>query len=302
MTRWTGRAIPVWSFAVAAAAGIASGIGVFARGDGAFDTVTSVRGETFEMITTGVYAYNARRVVAEGVGWDLFTLVVAVPAMVAAAALVARGSFRARFVVAGLFGYFFYAYLEYAVTWAFGPLFPLFVVIYAASLAGIGLVAVDVGRDGVKGWFDTGFPRRAWPMLLVGMSLLLTVLWLGRIAQGLTAGVGGLLLGETTMTVQALDLGLVVPVSGVVAVLAWRGSEVGYAISAAYVITFVALSAAIASMLLSAWVVEGVAEIPPIAIFGLAAATGGWLATRIYRRLHAGCAQTAVPSLSATPA
>ena len=45
--------------------------------------------------------------------------------------------FACLFVAAGLFGYFVYQYLEYSVTWAFGPLFPLFIAIYAASLAGI---------------------------------------------------------------------------------------------------------------------------------------------------------------------
>ncbi len=283
-------------------AGIASAIGVFARGDGSFELVTSVRGETYPMATTGVYASNALRVVAEGIGWDAFTLVIVVPAMLIAALLLARGSYRALIVVGGLFGYFLYMYLEYAVTWAFGPLFPLFILIEATSLIGLGLVAVDVGRAGVAGRIGDGFPRRAWPALLVAMSGLLTLMWLGRIATGLTTGIDGLLLGETTMTVQALDVGLVVPISLAVAWLTWRGSEVGYVISAAYSVTFVAMSAAIASMVVSAALVEGVAEVVPIAIFGLATALGAWLSIRMYRCIAPAAARVEPAMASPMPA
>lgn len=53
---------------VALLAAVAAALGVFARGDGSFVTVTSARGEVYEMATTGVYANNALQVVAEGVG------------------------------------------------------------------------------------------------------------------------------------------------------------------------------------------------------------------------------------------
>ncbi len=298
----TQPAISGLALVSAGLAGIASAIGVFVRGSGTYETVTSVRHETYEMATSGVYAYNAQRVVAEGVGWDVFTLFAAVPAMALAAILVARGSFRGRLVVGGLFGYFLYQYLEYSVTWAFGPLFLLFVAIYAASLVGLGLVATDLGGLGIAGRFGAGFPRRAWPSLLVGMGTLLTVLWLGRVVGALTRGIDGVLLGETTMTVQALDLGLVVPVSIVIAVMTWRGKEAGMAASAAYAVTFVAMSAAITSMLVSAWFVEGVAEVVPISIFALATAAGAWLAVRIFRSTAPASSRSPLHASSSIPA
>ena len=98
------------------------------------------------MATDGLYAYNALRLVAEGVGWDVFTLIVIVPALLGLTLWVARGSFRGRLVAVGLLGYFAYMYLEYAVTWAFGPLFALFIAIYAASLLGIVWIGEQPGR------------------------------------------------------------------------------------------------------------------------------------------------------------
>lgn len=269
---------------VALLAGIASALGVFARGDGTVETVTNARGVVYEMVTTGVYAYNAQRVVAEGIGWDIFTLLIAVPALFVAAFLVARGSFRGRLLALGLLGYFFYQYLEYAVTWAFGPLFLLFVVIYAASLAGMLWVGISLIRDGVAGRFSERFPRRSWAVLNVTMAALLTLLWVQRIvaALGGELAAGGLT-SETTMTVQALDLGLVVPTSVFVAVLTWRRSAAGYVLAAACAVTFAAMASAIVGMLLSAWAVEGTLAVAPVAIFSVAAVAAVALGARMYR-------------------
>lgn len=288
---------------VALLAGIASALGVFARGDGTVESVINTRGVAYEMVTDGVYAYNAQRVVAEGIGWDLFTLFVGVPALVVAAVLVARGSFRGRLFAAGLFGYFFYQYLEYAVTWAFGPLFLLFVVIYAASLAGVVWIGVSIAREGVAGRFSERFPRRGWAVLNIAMSAILTLLWLQRIA----AALGGDLLGtgltsETTMTVQALDLGLVVPTSAFIAVLVWRRSRAGYALAAAYSVSFVSMALAIVGMLLSAWAVEGTLEVAPVAIFGLAALAAVAIGARMYGSVVPALDDSPPPAVQSAPA
>jgi hypothetical protein len=276
----THRRLAAWGLLVALLAGVAAALGVFARGDGAFVTVTSARGETYDMATTGVYANNALEVVAEGVGWDVFTLAVAVPALVIAAAFVASGSFRGLLVLAGLFGYFLYLHLEYAVTWALGPLFPLFVATVAAS--GIGLVGAAIGlvNDDLASRFAPTFPRRTWAGLSLGMSVLLLALWTARIAEGLAASPPPLL-GETTMTVQALDLGLVVPISFVIAVAALRRNPAGLAAATAFAVTFVAMSAAIAAMMVSSWIVTGVSALPPVMVFGAAALVGLWVAWRM---------------------
>ena len=96
MTRNTRIGVTVLCLAIALLTGIASAVGLFLRGDGAFEPVTSVRGERYEMATTGDDAFNAERIVAEGIGWDIFTLLFAVPALLAALPSLAKGSLRGR--------------------------------------------------------------------------------------------------------------------------------------------------------------------------------------------------------------
>jgi hypothetical protein len=300
-----GRAGVAWLCAsVAILAAAASAFGIFARGDGSFVTVESVRGEVYDMATTGVYAYNAQQVVAEGVGWDVFTLAVGVPVMLAAAFFVARGSFLGTLAAAGMLGYFGYMYLEYAVTWAFGPLFPLFVAILAASVVGLVGVGSLLAGEPMQDRFDARFPRRAWAALSVGMSAMLVLMWGARIAQGLTGQPE--LHGETTMTVQALDLGLVVPGAVLIAVAAWRRSPAGLAAATAFAVMFVALSAAIASMMVSASIATGVLQLPPIVIFGLAAVAGLAVLARMAASVATGpasvSASRAAPAAGSRPA
>lgn len=278
-TRRTAPRLPLVNAATGVAtgvvgvlAGVAAALGVFARGDGSYLTTTTARGEIIEVATTGVYANNARQLVAEGVGWDIFTLVVAAPLLLLGAVLVARASFRGMLLAAGMLGYALYAYLEYAVTWAFGPLFPLHVLISAVSVVAL-IGTGSLVAAGLPGRFADGFPRRGWAALSIGMGLLLTLLWAGRIVESLTASVP-ILHGETTMTVQALDLGLVVPMLLVLPILAWRRIPAAMAASTAFAVTFVTMSGAIASMMISSWLVTGVPAVPPIVTFGLASIAG----------------------------
>ena len=282
MDRRADRLIAMACPVIAVLTATAAALGIFARGDGSSALVTSERGVPYEMATSGVYAYNAQRVVAEGIGWDVFTLVVIVPALLVASVFVARAAFRARLATLGLLAYLVYMYLEYAVTWAFGPAFLLHVAIYALSFTTACAVAGRMAGDRLAGRLGT-IPRRSWVALNVTMAGLLTMLWLGRIAgalQGDLATAG--LTSETTLTVQALDLGLVVPISLMSAWLVWRRAPLGTVIAAVWSIVVILMSAAIVAMLLSAALIEGELELPPIVIFTNAATAAGWIAKEIY--------------------
>jgi hypothetical protein len=269
--------------AIALLAGTAAAFGVFARGDGATATAISARGESFDYAVDGVYRYNAQRVVAEGVGWDIFTLFFAVPAMLAALPALARGSFRARLFALGLLGYFFYQYLEYAVTWAYGPLFLAFVAIYSMSLAGIAWIAPSVGLAGLPLRFGPRFPRRGMAALCFAMAAILLFMWLSIILPTMGGSAVGLLHGQTTMVVQAIDLGLVVPLCLFTGIAALRSRPIGYLLCTVFVVKAAAMASAICAMLVSAALVEGRLEAAPFAVFASAALASILLGARMYR-------------------
>jgi hypothetical protein len=121
-------------------------------------------------------------------------------------------------------------------------------------------------------------------VLCLVLALVLTALWLGRIAAGLRGDLAGaMLLGQTTLVVQALDLGLVVPLAVVTAALCWRRRPAGYVLGAVVAVKAAAMALAICVMALSAWRVEGRLEAAPLAFFAAAGAAAAWLASRMLR-------------------
>jgi hypothetical protein len=275
---------------VAILAGAAATVGVFFRGNGSVETVISPRGERFQMVVSGVYRYNAQRVVAEGIGWDVFTLFAAVPALLLCLIRLARGparALRARLFALGVLAYLFYQYLMYSVTWAFGPLFLLFVVIFAISLVAIVRIVATINMEELDSRTDPRFPALGMGIFSLAVAALLIIMWLARVVAAMNGKIEGVLLGQTTLVVQALDLGLVVPLAIFTGVTALRRRRIGYLLSSVVVIKGVAMAAAICAMLIAAWIVEGALEIMPFVIFAAAAAVALWLAIRIYRSVQA---------------
>jgi hypothetical protein len=115
---------------------------------------------------------------------------------------------------------------------------------------------------------------------------LLVLMWLGRIIPALGGEIDGVLLGQTTLVVQALDLGLIVPLAIFTGVAAWRGSALGYLLASVVAVKAFAMACAICAMLIVAWIYEGRLEVPPLLIFGAAAVAAGWLGVRMFRSLQ----------------
>jgi hypothetical protein len=264
-------------------AGIASLIGILFRGDLATTPWTTLRGEAVDVVTGGVYAWNSLAVVSEGVGWDIVTLVLAVPGTLLAAWGIARGSYRATLVALGFLVYFLYQYAMYAMFWAIGPLYPLHVLLVALSLSAVGMLVVRLDVAGAARRFDATFPRRAVAGLGVAMVVILAALWLPTVARVVVDGeVQGLLNGGATLVVPAFDLGFLVPLGMFTAIAAWRRSPVGYVLGTTVVVKAMTMGAAIVAMLLVEWMTTGELLLIPIVMFATVALVSALIGYRVY--------------------
>jgi len=171
----------------------------------------------------------------------------------------------------------------YAMTWALGPLFPLWIAIYAASLAGIVWIVSTVAPSELAERVTSRFPARGMAVFSGVMALALVAMWSQRIAAGLSGDYEtAMLLGQTTLVVQALDLGLIVPLCVFTAFAAWARRPIGYLLASVVVIKGVTMSGAILAMLVSALVVEGKPDLFGFAMFGTAFVATCLLAWRVY--------------------
>lgn len=271
MDRTMARVIVLLGTVATALAGLVSAAGVFLRGDLATSEFVTVRGEVVPVVTEGIYRFNSEGIVAEGVGWDIVTLFVVVPAALVALALMWRGSLRATLVTAGLLAYFVYQSFEYAVFWAYGALYPLYVAELALSVSALALLVYGLDLDALAGRVNGRFPRRAITGYAVFIVVVLAGLWLPVLGGTLGGEVTDELEGASTLVVPAFDLGLLVPLAIFTALATWRRLPVGYLLGTVVLVKGASMALAIAAMLLVEWQVTGELLAPPLIVFALVA-------------------------------
>lgn len=280
------RVVAGMAAVVAALAGIASAAGILLRGDLATTPFTTVRGEVVPMVMDGIYRYNAEAVVAEGVGWDLVTLLLVVPVTIVAAVLLWRGSLRAALVMGGLLAYFAYQYFEYLMFWAYGPLYPIHLLTGALGISALVLLIAGFDLAALPRSIDSRFPRRAVVGFSIAVAVVLCGLWLPTIIGTLGGEVTDELNGASTLVVPAFDLGLLVPLAVFTAVAVARRASIGYVLAMIVLVKGVCMALAIVAMLVVEWQVTGEALIPPMVIFGILALVSLAIGVRAVRAIH----------------
>jgi hypothetical protein len=283
-------------------AAVASAAGILLRGDLETRVFTTLRGDAVEYLTDGAYRFNGINMASEGIGWDLVTLLVVVPALALTLPSLLRGTLRGTLLAAGFLVYFLYQYAEYAVGLAYGPLFPVYVGIIALSVSGLALLLSRVDVAALPERFGPHFPRKAMVAFGLYMAILLGGMWVPLIAGTLTATSVPQLYGGTTLVVQAFDLGVLVPLGLFTAVTVYRRLPVGYLLSAVVIVKGASIALGIVAMLVVEWLTTGEPQLPPIIIFGLTSIAGLAIAVRMYRAIDTRPTAAIRPTASAATA
>jgi hypothetical protein len=131
------------------------------------------------------------------------------------------------------------------------------------------------------------FPRRGEIALCLLLAALLPGMWVPRILSVADGHLVGNLQGHTTLVVDAMDLGLLVPLALVAAWLVHRRHPVAYLLAPVLVVKAVAMGAAISAMVLAAWFVEGALEVGPLALFLAITASSAGIGMAVSRSIGA---------------
>jgi hypothetical protein len=217
-----------WSAALAVVALVASAVGVFAPGIFRDPAMT---------------AGNAR-------GTDVVILAVAIPALVAAMVLTARGSLRAPIVWLGALAYILYN----AVFFAYGAHFNALFLVYAATLS-LGLWSVvallrAVDVDALRAGFAPNTPIRAIAGYLLLTTALFALLWLKDVLPAIIANAAPASLkgtGMVTNPVKMTDFAFGFPLAALSAVWLWQGRVWGYLLAGAFLVYGVVEALSVAS-------------------------------------------------------
>lgn len=260
---------------IIAGAAAASSVGAF-YGEGPFEhpgesrgvySYQSIRGEEVSIYGKGLYRHMSEEVAVQGIAQDYITLFVGVPFLIVSLIWARSGSLRGRYLLAGTLAYFFVGYLFYLIMAMYNPLFLLYTLLMGSTFFALMLTLLSIGTPSNQQRIGSRFPRKYLGIFLIFNAAAIAVLWLGVVVPPLLDGSLYPLQLEhyTTLIVQGMDLGLLLPLAVVSSALLLRRRPSGYLAAPVYVIflTFqmLALTAKLIFMGLMGYVI-----IPPIFI------------------------------------
>lgn len=274
---------------IAFIAGIASATGIFSDfGTGTFE-YQSIRGKTVEIYGKGIYQHMSADVAIQGIAQDYITLFVGVPLLIISLIGYRNNSVRAHFLLAGTLGYFLVTYLFYITMGMYNVLFLAYAALLGLSFFGFFITLKQLNRLNIPELFSEKTPHRFVGWLLIVNPLMIAVLWLGVILPPLFSGTiyPDELNHYTTLIVQGLDLGLLLPACFVTGVLLLRRKSSGYLYGTTYSIFLSVLMTALTAKIV-AMAINGVNVIPVIFIIPtinvIIILSAAWLIANIKRK------------------
>ncbi len=226
--------------------------GLMGQEKGPLSEFQSIHGETVELYGKGLYKYDSVSVAAQGRAADFVTLFFAIPLLAASYVLAKKGSLRASLMLTGTLGYFLYTYMSYTFLWMYNPLFILYVALMSMSFFAFTLCMVGFNLQTTAAAFRERLPVRFLGGFQYFVGTMIGLHWLGKIAptlSGNTVPVG--LEHYTTLVIQGMDLGFVVPVAFLSGTLLMRRHPFGYILSTVMIFKGVTMLASITAMIVN---------------------------------------------------
>jgi hypothetical protein len=200
---------------------------VVGGGPGRHEALTA-HGAVVTLYGHGLYAGDTWLVGAGNRGQDVAVLLFAVPVLLLALRRYRRGGAVAAAVLTGVLAFFAYLCVSMVFATAQNRLFPVYVASAALACFGLVLAAQRLDVAAVVRALPDRPGRRTLAAYLLAVAAALTAAWLPEMVGTALRGGAAMAVGPyTSAATEALDLGLVVPVAVVAAVLVLHRVDLG---------------------------------------------------------------------------
>jgi hypothetical protein len=230
----------------------ASSVGIFSSaGPGEYE-FTSVHGQSVTIHGKGVYQHMSWDVAVQGIAQDYVTLFIGIPLLVISLYLTGKGSMKGRYLLAGTTGYFLVTYLFYMLIGMYNVLFLVYVFLLGLSFFAFLLIVLSFDLKNTSAYFTERLPVRFLGGFLIFNSIAVGLMWLGVVVPPLLDGTiyPDSLQHYTTLVVQGLDLGLLLPAAFVSGVLFLKRNPYGYLFAPVYLIFLMILMTALTAKII----------------------------------------------------
>jgi hypothetical protein len=230
------NAISILVILIALAAAVATLTGITSEhGPGPFKHET-VRGEVVTIYGKGVYQHMSAEVAPQGIAQDYVTLLLGIPLLILALLAARTGSLKGRFLLAGTLGYFMVTYFFYLLMGMFNVLFLVYVFLLATTFFAFILVLLSFDRRQLPSSFLSSTPHRLTGGFLIFQTVAIALLWLSIVVPPLLdrSIIPVQVEHYTTLVVQGLDLGLLLPAGFVAGLMFSKKKPFGYLFAPIY--------------------------------------------------------------------
>lgn len=242
--------------AICALIGIASN-----NGPGAH-TFISIHGEEVTIYGKGIYKNESLSMASQVIAQDFVILVMGVPLLLLSL-FFARKSLKGLFMLAGTISFFLYTYMSYAFTANYNNLFLAYICLMSCCLIAFIALCISITSYGLKNCFVEKPKLKFTSIFMLIMGALVAAMWLQRIVPPLVAGmIPKSVEHYTTLIIQVLDLGIVIPAMLIAGILTLKKNPIGYFLSVLLSVKTLTLLTSITAMMIS----MGNYGVPPTAV------------------------------------
>ena len=212
-------------------------------------TFSSINGETITLYGKGLYYNDSISMAAQARAQDLVTLVIGIPFLLISNILSNKKSIKGKLILQGIIGYFLYTYTSYSFLAMYNKFFLIYVSLMSISFYAFIINFNSDELKNLKSHFNDKFPGKFIGIFSIFMGLGICLLWLGMIIPAI-GRVPPVLEHYTTLSIQALDLGFIVPVAIISRVLLINKKSMGYLLTSIIIIKGMTLLLAVVMMLI----------------------------------------------------
>lgn len=242
--------ISLLSIFIAITSLIASLFGLLTKQGPGEHSIQSFRGQEEILIYgRGLYQNEPLSGAVQVLAQDFVTILVGIPMLLLSVYFFRKGSIKGQLLLTGTLGYFLYTYTSYSFLLMFNPFFLVYVALMSASLFAFVLAMMSFDLNNLSSYFKPKLPTRLIGGFLITFGVLILLMWLGRIIPALMDGTTPVGLDiYTTLVIQALDLGLIVPAAILSGVLVIKKKPFGYLLAPVIIIKGFTLATAVTVM------------------------------------------------------
>ena len=212
-------------------------------------TFQTIDGETVTLYGKGLYYKDSVSGASQVKAQDIVTLLIGIPLLIISLLLSNKNSIKVKLLLTGTIGYFLYTYISYSFLLMYNKFFLLYVVLMSLSFFCFIINITSPELKKLEKHFKPDFPKKYIGVFTIVIGIFVGLLWLGRILPSLGKAPDELE-HYTTLVIQAMDLGFIVPVALLSGILILKNKSLGYLLSSIIIIKGATLLLAIVAMII----------------------------------------------------